>query len=83
MNAEWQELFDFAVSEAHRLGLKINMTNGPGWCGSSGPWITPALSMQMLVTTNLAVTGPAHFSAVLPRAGHGQQTRGMMVLTAR
>jgi alpha-L-rhamnosidase len=66
MNAEWQELFRFAVAEAHRLGLEINMTNGPGWCGSSGPWITPEFSMQMLVTTNLMVDGPVHFSTVLP-----------------
>jgi hypothetical protein len=67
MNAEWRELFCFAVAEAHRLGIEINMTNGPGWCGSSGPWITPEFSMQMLVTTNLSLEGPAHFSAVLPR----------------
>ena len=76
MNAEWQELFHFAVSEGHRLGLKINMTNGPGWCGSSGPWITPELSMQMLVTTNFTVNGPAQVSKILPepdtdsRRGH-------------
>ncbi len=67
MNPEWQDLFRFAVSEAHRLGIKINMTNGPGWTGSSGPWITPELSMQMLVTTNLMVNGPIHFSTVLPQ----------------
>jgi hypothetical protein len=67
MNAEWQELFRFAVSEAHLLGLEINMTNGPGWCGSSGPWITPEFSMQMLVTTNLSVDGPVHFSKRLPK----------------
>lgn len=67
MNAEWQDLFQFAVREAHRLGLEINMTNGPGWCGSSGPWITPEFSMQMLISTNLVVEGPAHFSALLPR----------------
>jgi len=66
MNAEWQELFRFAVAEAHRLGIEINMTNGPGWCGSSGPWITPEFSMQTLVATNLTVTGPTPFSAVLP-----------------
>jgi hypothetical protein len=71
MNPEWQELFRFAVSEAHRLGLEINMTNGPGWCGSSGPWITPELSMQKLVSTNLTVTGPVRFSAVLPRPDTG------------
>jgi hypothetical protein len=43
------------------------MTNGPGWCGSSGPWITPELSMQMLVSTNIPLAGPANFSAALPR----------------
>ncbi len=67
MNSEWQEMFRFAVSEAHRLGLEINMTNGPGWCGSSGPWITPELSMQKLVATDRTVNGPGQFSAILPR----------------
>lgn len=67
MNAEWQELFRFAVAEAHRLGIEINMTNGPGWCGSSGPWITPELSMQMLVVTNLQVEGPASLAITLPQ----------------
>jgi hypothetical protein len=67
MNAEWQELFRFAVQEAHRLGLEINMTNGPGWCGSSGPWITPEFSMQMLISTNFTVAGPTNFSAALPQ----------------
>jgi hypothetical protein len=67
MNPEWQDLFCFAVSEAQRLGIKINMTNGPGWTGSSGPWITPELSMQMLVTTDLTVNGPIYFSTVLPQ----------------
>jgi alpha-L-rhamnosidase/PA14 domain len=66
MNAEWQELFHFAVTEAHRLGIEINMTNGPGWCGSSGPWITPEFSMQRLVTTNLTVEGPTNLSFLLP-----------------
>ncbi|MDR3562458.1 MAG: glycosyl hydrolase [Negativicutes bacterium] len=67
MNAEWQELFRFAVAEAHRVGVEINMENGPGWNGSSGTWITPELSMQWLVTTNLVVSGPVHFSAILPK----------------
>ena len=75
MNLEWQDLFHYAVSEAHRLGLKINMTNGPGWCGSSGPWITPALSMQKLVATNLVVTGPASFTIPLPQPPTGGARR--------
>ena len=75
MNPEWQELFHFAVAEAHRLGLEINMTNGPGWCGSSGPWITPELSMQRLVATNLTLEGPANLSQILSRP-HMDSQRG-------
>ena len=75
MNAEWRELFQFAVTEARRLGLEINLTNGPGWCGSSGPWITPELSMQMLVWTNLPVAGPANLSIVLPQPDTGGKKR--------
>lgn len=75
MNAEWQNLFKFSVQEAARLGLEINMANGPGWCGSSGPWITPELSMQKLVWTNLAVTGPTNLSVTLPLPAMGNRNR--------
>ncbi len=75
MNAEWQHLFEFSVQEAARLGLEINMANGPGWCGSSGPWITPELSMQKLVWTNLLVAGPTNFSAQLPLPNLGNRNR--------
>jgi len=67
MNPQWQNLFQFSVQEAARLGLEINMANGPGWCGSSGPWITPELSMQKLVWTNLVVAGPTNFFAEPPK----------------
>jgi hypothetical protein len=67
MGAEWRKLFQFAVREGARLGLEIGMANGPGWNGSSGPWITPELSMQKLVFTNVSVSGPARFSAVVPQ----------------
>ena len=67
MSETWQELFTHAVSEAARLGLEITMTNGPGWCGSSGPWITPELSMQMLVFSETKVDGSTRFSGLLPK----------------
>lgn len=67
MNHEWRDLFQFSLQEAARLGLEIDMANGPGWCGSSGPWITPELSMQKLVSTNTFVEGPAKFSDLLPK----------------
>jgi len=34
MSEDWQDLFVHAVKEAERLGIKILMGAGPGWCGS-------------------------------------------------
>jgi hypothetical protein len=49
MSEEWQDLFVHAVREAERLGIKILLGAGPGWCGSGGPWVKPEESMQHLV----------------------------------
>ncbi len=62
----WRELFKHVCAEASRLGLEVNMNNDAGWCGSGGPWITPALAMQKLVWTETSVSGPARFEAALP-----------------
>ena len=67
MGDVWRGDFQFALAEAARLGLEVNMTNAAGWCGSSGPWITPELSMQKLVVTETTMDGPARFDAVLPK----------------
>jgi hypothetical protein len=64
---QWINLFKFSCEEAARLGLSINMNNDAGWCGSGGPWITPALSMQKLVYTETTVQGPQHFEGTLPQ----------------
>ena len=66
----WRNLFKHACAEAKRLGLQINMNNDAGWCGSGGPWITPALSMQKIVWTETNLTGPLKFDA--PLAGPKQ-----------
>jgi hypothetical protein len=63
---QWRELFRFMLAEANRLGVEVNMNNDAGWCGSGGPWITPALAMQKVVWTNVNVEGPSHFEQVLP-----------------
>ncbi len=57
MSSEWQAMFKFACEEAERLGLKVNMDNAAGWCGSGGPWITPNLSMQRVVWTEAEIIG--------------------------
>jgi hypothetical protein len=73
MGAEWRELFKFAVSEAGRLGLEINMNDDAGWNGSGGPWIKPEQSMQKVVWTETTVAGLRRFDATLPQpeADHG------------
>lgn len=67
MGNEWRGLFKFAVAEAGRLGLEINMNDDAGWNGSGGPWITPEQSMQKIVWSETGLTGPARFAATLPR----------------
>jgi hypothetical protein len=73
MGAEWRELFKFAVAEAGRLGLEINMNDDAGWNGSGGPWIKPEQSMQKVVWTETALAGPRRFEGKLPQpeADHG------------
>ncbi len=67
MSARWREMFGYAVAEAQRLGLEINMNDDAGWNGSGGPWITPEQSMQEVVWTETGITGPKHFAGVLPQ----------------
>jgi len=61
----WRALFQHVCAEADRLGLQVNMNNDAGWCGSGGPWITPALAMQKLVWTETTVQGPRAFTGRL------------------
>jgi hypothetical protein len=61
----WRDLFKHIYSEAHRLGLEVNMNNDAGWCGSGGPWITPELSMQRIVWTETNIVGGQRFDGVL------------------
>ncbi len=62
----WMEMFDHACREAKRLGIEINMNNDAGWCGSGGPWITPEMSMQKVVWSEMRVE-PTSADVTLPR----------------
>ena len=64
---EWHDLFRHACKEAARLGLEINMGNGPSWGGSGGPWITPELSMQNVVWTETFAEGGRKLELSLPQ----------------
>ncbi|HCC86012.1 MAG: Uncharacterized protein XD92_0393 [Proteiniphilum acetatigenes] len=66
MSEEWQELFVHAVREAERLGIRILLGAGPGWCGSGGPWVKPEESMKHLVFSETNVTGGKKVDVQLP-----------------
>lgn len=66
-SSEWREIFKFMLSEADRLGLKVNMNNDAGWCGSGGPWITAENSMQNIVWTETVVEGSKKTEVKLPQ----------------
>jgi hypothetical protein len=66
LTPEWRGMMKHAAQEADRLGLDLSMHNCAGWSSSGGPWNKPEHAMQQVVTSETAVKGPAHFSAVLP-----------------
>lgn len=77
---EWHELFNHSVSEATRLGLQLSIHNSPGWTGSGGPWITPDLAMQQVVSSRTNISGPAQFSDLLPRVAGEESSHTIAIL---
>jgi hypothetical protein len=55
MSEEWRVLFKHAVKECERLGIALSLGTGPGWAGSSGPWVKGELSMKHLVSSSIDV----------------------------
>jgi hypothetical protein len=53
MSPMFLDLVKHAATEAKRLGIEICMHNCPGWSSSGGPWIDPAHSMQLLVSSEV------------------------------
>ena len=67
MDANWRELFAWQIAEAKRLGLEVMSHNGPGYCGSGGPWIKPEFASQKIVESATRVPGGKRFSGKLPQ----------------
>jgi hypothetical protein len=63
----WRELMTHAIKEGERLGIEVGMHNAPGWSSSGGPWVTPAMAMQKLVSTETKVTGGTRVAVDLAR----------------
>ncbi len=66
MSEAWQDLYVHAVREAERLGIKILLGAGPGWCGSGGPWVKPEESMMHLVYSETEIVGGKKVDVELP-----------------
>ncbi|WP_207425268.1 glycosyl hydrolase [Pedobacter sp. SYSU D00535] len=63
----WWEMVKHAVREADRLGLKIGMNVSDGFATAGGPWITPELSMQKVVSSQTYITGGTKNKIKLPQ----------------
>lgn len=84
MSEQWKDFFRFAVQEANRLGLEVNMTNDAGWTGSGGPWITPEYAMQTVVSSEIPVVGEGLVDLVLPQPpAKGDYYRDIAVMAVR
>lgn len=63
---EWWECLTFAMEEAARLGLEVNLFNSPGWSGTGGLWIKPEQAMRYLDVHEYRVKGPQKLVMHLP-----------------
>jgi hypothetical protein len=63
----WWEMVSHAISEADRLDLGLAMHASDGFALAGGPWITPELSMQKVVWTEMHIRGGCRFNDTLPR----------------
>jgi len=67
LSPQWWAMVKHAMQEADRLGLKLAMHVSDGFALAGGPWITPALSMQHVVSAQTQVAGGKKLSLTLPR----------------
>ncbi|GAB3577737.1 glycosyl hydrolase family 2 protein [Hymenobacter daeguensis] len=67
LSPQWWAMVKHAMQEADRLGLKLAMHVSDGFALAGGPWITPELSMQHVVSAQTLVTGGKKLSLTLPR----------------
>ncbi len=83
LSEEWLDLFKHAVDECRRIGINMTLGIGPGWTGSGGPWVTPAQSMQHLVSSaiNISAADDRNKKIFLPLPDPKNPYFGMSVFT--
>jgi len=67
LSPAWLDMMKHAATECDRLGLEFGMHNCAGWATTGGPWITPALAMQKLVSAELVIDGGRSIREQLPQ----------------
>ncbi|MCJ8210002.1 DNA-binding protein [Mucilaginibacter sp. RS28] len=70
LTPEWWGMVKFAVQEAGRLGLELGIHDSDGFALAGGPWITPQLSMQKVVSSQTRVKGGTTFTDTLITPAH-------------
>jgi hypothetical protein len=70
LTPEWWAMVNFTMQEADRIGVKLAMHDCDGFALAGGPWITPELSMQKVVTSKTFVSGGKVFNDTLAKPAH-------------
>ena len=68
LSDEWRELYKFALKEANRVGIKVDVNLAPGW-NMGGPWVTPDKACRWFLQSETNVAGPQKLSRKLPFPG--------------
>jgi len=66
LSKDWWSLIGFQLGQASKRDLDLWFQACPGYATSGGPWISPALSMQKIVWSEVSCEGGKPFHAVLP-----------------
>lgn len=66
LSPEWWRLVGRSMEIADSLGLKLGMHICDGFALAGGPWISPAESMQKVVTADTIIRGGAVENLILP-----------------
>jgi hypothetical protein len=67
LSPQWWAMVKHSMQEADRLGLKLAMHVSDGFALAGGPWITPELSMQHVVSAQTQVVGGKKLHLALPQ----------------
>lgn len=63
----WWDMVRYAMKESERLGLQLGMHVSDGFALAGGPWITPELSMQKVVSSQVNLKGGKMVKTQVPQ----------------